>query len=1078
MTQRERPSPDHGSLASARCNATTVSDRRRLGAETGGPLSPLLLTSSGTGSLWEQWYEQASPAQRQAVLAQAAEQGLLFAQQLPSPEGPAAASKRPLLTALLHGPAPELAPLRRSAEQAQHEFFDRDLDEVQRQAVLRALATPDLALVLGYPGSGKSRIIAEILRQAVKVNQRVLFVAVTSAAVDCVLSRLAEEPHLGILRCLASSESADHLPPAVAALTREQRLLHFEQQTLAAAQKAVDAASIQVQRFAREAPLWQQLDGCQEQQQGLRAAQREVEEKQAALDHLAGELERSDSALRSSWEPMAREHMEAIAPIDEQLDQVRRELDTAANEQKSRDSEQQQLVPLAEAKQGHRWWTTAWWRATLHGSRLVRLEQLQAESQLAEQRLQTLKTREKDLVNAKAEHESALAAKKKYLLESERERRASALAAEQQGLTGRMEQARQRWHELLLQLEPGTTPPATPDRDSVEAAHQAWAARSSQADQELRLRRHWLQALLDAAPGLPAHLAASARIVAAPLAALEGQQAGRQESAPTAPAFDLLIVEEAARLGDAELLAVSRCARRWLLVGEMPTDLPLQAPPPRRGGPPRPRPVQARPAFQRLWAQLHCDPRRLPVRWRFVDGRLVCALRPITAEQERWAQDEPVFDRPEIELRIVSPPRQEPVIAEVAFPGSTPIEQAKEFIYRELQELSVQATGPALHWSEGESTVTLEVGTGSDSSSVSVALEPGVTELLAFRSVGAREGDEAPWSTCALAFDRGAGWDRDRAERWVSERLGLLDSGRTTVLTRSYRCRAPLAHFLSELLYKGTWRPSCRAVGESSLLENLPAVELVPVDSPFDRGPLSRRLHEQEPRWSEPSGTASGIGTATLAPRLRTAKGGAGLEIDLADPRRREIIPAEVRSSLPAQGVVNLAEARAIVQTLEAMVGDPAVPGGACSGTANPTVAVMSLFPAQVALLRSMIQRSSVLSGARISIQVGLPAAFHQREALVALLSLTRSHVSRAVPFSDAPQGLLLALTRARSRLVLFGDPGTMARRSQWHGGLDHLDEITGPLEQALIAQLLGRLSECDGPRRAHTGSSRESTSI
>jgi hypothetical protein len=180
--------------------------------------------------------------------------------------------------------------------------------------------------------------------------------------------------------------------------------------------------------------------------------------------------------------------------------------------------------------------------------------------------------------------------------------------------------------------------------------------------------------------------------------------------------------------------------------------------------------------------------------------------------------------------------------------------------------------------------------------------------------------------------------------------------------------------------------------------------------------------------------------------------------------------------------VVNLAEARAIVQMLEAMVGDPAVPSCTCSksGTvASPTVAVMSLFPAQVALLRLLLQRSPISSGSRISIQVGLPSDFHQRESLVALVSLTRSHVSRAVPFSDVPHGLLLALTRPRARLVLFGDPGTMVRRSQWHGGLDHLDEISGPLEQALIAQLLGRFSEQDAPRRAaHAQGARESSSV
>jgi hypothetical protein len=125
----------------------------------------------------------------------------------------------------------------------------------------------------------------------------------------------------------------------------------------------------------------------------------------------------------------------------------------------------------------------------------------------------------------------------------------------------------------------------------------------------------------------------------------------------------------------------------------------------------------------------------------------------------------------------------------------------------------------------------------------------------------------------------------------------------------------------------------------------------------------------------------------------------------------------------------------------------------------------MSLFPAQVELLRLLLDRSPVLQGAGIPVEVGLPAAFAQRECLVALLSLTRSHTHLAVPFSDHPQSLLLALTRAVARLVLFADPGTLARRSQWFGVLLHQNEVDGPIEQALVGQLLARMKDAEGGR-------------
>jgi hypothetical protein len=73
----------------------------------------------------------------------------------------------------------------------------------------------------------------------------------------------------------------------------------------------------------------------------------------------------------------------------------------------------------------------------------------------------------------------------------------------------------------------------------------------------------------------------------------------------------------------------------------------------------------------------------------------------------------------------------------------------------------------------------------------------------------------------------------------------------------------------------------------------------------------------------------------------------------------------------------------------------------------------------------------------------------------VALVSLTRSHTHRAVSFGDGPQTLVQALTRASARLLVFGDPGTLLRRSQWAGELDHLEETDAQKERDLAARLV-----------------------
>lgn len=64
--------------------------------------------------------------------------------------------------------------------------------EQQRAFVRKALATPDLALLEGPPGSGKTTAICELVQQLVEAGERVLLCASTHVAIDNVLERLLE----------------------------------------------------------------------------------------------------------------------------------------------------------------------------------------------------------------------------------------------------------------------------------------------------------------------------------------------------------------------------------------------------------------------------------------------------------------------------------------------------------------------------------------------------------------------------------------------------------------------------------------------------------------------------------------------------------------------------------------------------------------------------------------------------------------------------------------------------------------------------------------------------------------------
>ena len=104
------------------------------------------------------------------------------------------------------------------------------------------------------------------------------------------------------------------------------------------------------------------------------------------------------------------------------------------------------------------------------------------------------------------------------------------------------------------------------------------------------------------------------------------------------------------------------------------------------------------------------------------------------------------------------------------------------------------------------------------------------------------------------------------------------------------------------------------------------------------------------------------------------------------------------------------------------------------------------------------------LAALPVKIEIGTPGLLRQREAALVLLSMTRSHTHRPVAFGESPEMLALALTRARHRLVIFGDAGTLARRGQWEGPLEHLDGTAAGRERHLIAHLVTLL---DGQERS-----------
>ena len=981
---------------------------------TSPPPAPLSLAlACPTDPFWERWCRNASPEQKQHILPAAIRSGTVQLHHLPVPGlQPTRNAVQTLIAAIVANRPPSLDPVIAADVQA----IDDTLDEDQRHAVAVALGSPDLSLIVGYPGSGKSHVVAAILRQAVGQGKRVLFVAPTGSALDRVIDRAADlDPH--VLRCSGASET---LPPCSAGLSLQERIHHFDRETLPAARQRVEEAGERLAQLAVLEEAWPRLRAIPSRRDALAARRAALERQRDTLASLV-DAEWSSApidGLLPEWAELRSKHLDVEREIDARLRQIADRLQAVRGETTSLGEERASLSSLAAARSRSGWWNPSFWKSRRQpdpAPRLAELDGLLATHRaeldsLAQERA----TLEATLQRSRVEH----AARGADLCRSEVLRREADLARELHEATVGMAALEAEWAMAL----PAEVHPA-----AVEAAERAWRADRDAASEELARRQTWLSALEQVRPGLAFEFVVGAHILAAPVSELLSLGADRSPGA-----FDLLVIDDAHRLPEKDLLALARLAPRCVLVGEPGVPTPKTVPRAVRQAD-----ASSANVFLRLWAALHPNPVRVSTPWTRIGDRLFARLHPFGPEDETQIGREPVFDRPEIELAIRTPPGAEPHIVEVCFPASMGVADAKAFLYRESGELSIQSPGPGFRWSETEEGVHLHFGSSGPTSHDRVRLDAGIVEHLG-RSESANA-DEPAWYTLGLSFARADGWNRDSTATWVSERLGLREVGRTAFLSRVYRARPALASFLSELLFP-------RQPGSAHPLPACDAVAFVPVPC-------------GEPRdW-----TPDRNGTIALASRVRPRLG-AGFEVDLGDGRRLDAIGSELRSGLPPRGIVNLSEARLVVQTLESLAAEsPCFP---LAGDVEPHVAVLSLYPAQVELLRLLIRRSTALAESGLRILVGLPSALTHRECPVVCLSLTRSHANRAVPFSDDPRDLLLALTRATERLMVFGDPGTMARRSHWFGALDHLTEASGPVEQHVLAQLLAHLPEREAPAR------------
>lgn len=115
--------------------------------------------------------------------------------------------KNPYLPAYLFAPE-TLAQTVRSV-QTEPEWCLESLNDRQKTAVRRALASESLFLLQGPPGTGKTQVIAEITAQLARQGKKVLISSETHKAIDNVFERLPKIPEIRPLRLIPSQNGKE-----------------------------------------------------------------------------------------------------------------------------------------------------------------------------------------------------------------------------------------------------------------------------------------------------------------------------------------------------------------------------------------------------------------------------------------------------------------------------------------------------------------------------------------------------------------------------------------------------------------------------------------------------------------------------------------------------------------------------------------------------------------------------------------------------------------------------------------------------------------------------------------------------
>lgn len=405
---------------------------------------------------------------------------------------------------------------------------EKKLNQAQQEAFQRALTLPDLLLVWGPPGTGKSRTITEIARNYSKQGRRVLITAGTHKAVDNVLEQFLSDERLMVVRF----GHEDRILESVRArLTIDEQTREMQQQIL----KRTHPLSQQFQTFLREKSALQNLLGlAQTLLTQWQSNQQRLQEIQQLLDYTRENIE-------GPHRPRLQELTTSLQRLEARIQkQMQRMLRWSQRQQQATQKVNQPVLGFFQR----------WWAETLQ-KRLRRLSALTAETQQQE-------------ATTRQEHQGLLqqiqaALNNDPAYRQHTNQRATLVTQS----TSFLEQV-QSYAHMLSQQTDGLLPPFTGETTGGDLQRYFSQIPSTAALLEKRatLLRNWQSELETSAEQLTPEVLRYADIVGATCIGVATAKGLADID------FDLVIVDEAGQISTPNLLVPLVRARRAILVGD------------------------------------------------------------------------------------------------------------------------------------------------------------------------------------------------------------------------------------------------------------------------------------------------------------------------------------------------------------------------------------------------------------------------------------------------------------------------------------------------------------------------------